>query len=413
MRKHLLLVFFFVSGSLFGQAKERRVYQDPASLAMGGIGVASFGHAFSPNFNPAALGLMADYDIAPFLTLGFDFDLNLVNAIVPQTSNGEATQIKMNGPLSLGYMGKGFGIWTTSSAQASYENFQGYATANDSYAAKFLAELTLNIGYGYKIPFASIDDVSGLSLGAVLRFSQRFRTDQYDAATRGDGKLYQGSSFSSDFGASLRIQNWILAASVRDALSTGYKWESWDKKTTQEDSKIPYSVDFGTSYQFLFRNNFIQHIALYMEFHDATDNDIDWLNKMRLGADLKLFNFLSLRVGMYQTFLTTGFGMNWKWGRIDFAYYRDADLYTYQKEQDRFNVSFTIGLENTPKRKLETKARKEGMKRYYEEYDLQKQLKRDERKREQAEKDSLTPRSTPDPEELVDEVEDLVEEIEE
>ncbi|MGL4387829.1 MAG: type IX secretion system membrane protein PorP/SprF [Brevinema sp.] len=362
MKKYLFMLFFFIANALYATTYEKRIYQDPASMGMGGIGVSSFGHSFSPNYNPAALGLMADYDIAPFVTLGFNFDLNLLNTVTPSIDSlGQKTQLQLQGPLSLGYMGKGFGIWTTSSALASLENPREIGNLKDiqNISAKLLAEITLNLAYGYKIPFKALDDVSGLSLGATVRFSQRIRNDQFDPATSGNGKFYYGGSFSSDFGLALRIQNWILAASVRDALSTGYKWKDVTGSSIQESSKIPYSVDFGTSYQFLFTQGIINHIALYLEIHDAVNDEISWVNKIKVGSEIKLLNFLSLRLGMYHSFLTGGIGMNWKWGRIDFAYFRDSYLYSFQDPQDRFHLSFTIGLENTPQRKQESRAKKQ------------------------------------------------------
>ena len=73
---------------------------------------------------------------------------------------------------------------------------------------------------------------------------------------------------------------------------------------------------------------------------------------MRVGSEVKLFNFLDLRVGMYDSFITAGLGMGWKWFRMDFAYYRENyfNLFT----SDQFYVNMTLGLDNSPQRKAKT-----------------------------------------------------------
>ena len=448
MKKILLLCCLLPASVIQAVDIEPRIYRDAASLGMGGVGVSSIGYSFSAIANPANLGLMTDHDIAPFISLGASINpdmITLINEAKGIADNptdftsidyeqllNQAPSIGLNGPLSAGYMGKGFGIWTTSSMNAtvaiaeSQDNFltrlgidvnvnavmaagkeiSEAPTGTDTLAifrkhfeADFIAagldateitaelqklvdtpellkeliplarlsataEITANIAYGYKIPFAAIDDVSGISFGATVRFSQRFKV-----MSEGDGpygfspidqlpaqfgsltdSVYQAGSISSDFGMSLRIQNWIFGVAVRDALSSGYQWKNMDGLSGGiNDSKIPYSVDFGSSYRFLFKNNFIQEVSIYLEFEDTTDPYTSWGNKLRLGAEVKLFNFLDLRVGMYDTFITAGLGMGWKWMRLDFAYYRESyfDFFT----SDQFYINMTVGLDNSPSRK--------------------------------------------------------------
>jgi len=443
----LLLIINFLFPILLYSATERRLYKDAASMGMGGVGVSTIGYTFSAIHNPAALGLMSDYDIAPFFSLGVSLNSEMINLLkeigeVATTKDfttinydnliGKAPNIGVNGPLSAGYMGKGFGIWTTTSADIGmiiHENEDspltkagirinslvdagsklmnhkgaytpetvvdalGKDTVNkllDAYTddevkklvchvakkvetegadyitkvllpkAKYetTVEITANIGYGYRIPFAALDDISGLSLGATVRFSQRFKLTSGELqpvdklaesfSTILDN-VYQGNSISSDFGMALRIQNWILAMAVRDAFSTGYKWKNLDGKGGMENTKIPYSVDFGTSYRFNFKNPFIQEVGMYLEFQDTTSKYTTWANKLRLGLETKLFNFLDLRIGMYDSFITGGVGLGWKWGRIDFAYYRE-EYFNYFKS-DQYYLNFTIGFDNTPARK--------------------------------------------------------------
>ncbi|MGL4563136.1 MAG: hypothetical protein ACRCVW_04700 [Brevinema sp.] len=381
--KILFFILIFFSTSLYAFDREDRIYRDAASMGMGGVGVSTSGYAFSPIHNPAALGLMADYDIVPFITLGFGFDPNLTKTATTvfspnPNSSVQSSLVELQGPLSLGYFGKGFGIWTTSAARV---HFDTSAPVTDipigSAKIRSTIEITLNLAYGYKIPFKGLDNVSGLSFGATLRFAQRFRQHaEFETASLSDilltktpvstsAALFSGSSISSDFGMSLRIQNWILGVAVRDAFSTGYNWNLIQGSGSQPFSKIPFSVDFGTSYQFIFNNAILQHIALFLEFEDSANTSISWLDKMRVGSEIKMFQFLSLRLGIYDAFVTGGIGMNWKWGRIDFAYYRD----NFQQEfrnQDRFHISATVGLENTPERKKTAQRNKEMKKKLSE-----------------------------------------------
>ena len=431
--------------NMYSYPTEQRFYKDAVSMGMGGVGVSTIGHSFSAIHNPAALGLMADHDIAPFLTLGMSMNpdmfnlLNDVKGVASGTQSfdsidydaymGKAPKIGLNGPLNLGYMGKGFGFWTTSSADTgvsvinnpdsvlsknginvSMNDLVGASSdlislgtvptteqiqtilnkhfGNDLNGltteemrdlvkqlqadptsilpkAKFdaTAEITVNLAYGYRIPFAFLDDVSGLSFGATVRFSQRFKIttgDKHISVDELGGKIsnitdqvYQAGSISSDFGTALRLENFIFGVSVRDALSTGYYWKNLDGVSGGiANSKINMSLDFGASYRFYFANNFIQEVGMYLEFEDSLDKHESWLNKMRVGSEVKLFNFLDLRVGMYDSFITGGVGMGWKWFRMDFAYYRENYLNYFKSDQ--YYLNMTVGLDNSPKRKANT-----------------------------------------------------------
>ena len=444
MKKNIMAILgclcLSLTTTVYSNSTERRLYKDAISMGMGGVGVSTMGYSFSAIHNPAALGLMADHDIAPFLSLGMSMNpemfklLNDVSGVAGGTQGfdsidydsliGKAPKISANGPLSLGYMGKGFGFWTTSSSEAAMtvvNNTNSYLFQNGidvSYnklakagseisdlgenptptdietilnkyfgddltpeqmsefatqlkddpssilpKAKFDAttEITVNLAYGYRIPFAFLDEVSGLSFGATVRFSQRFKISTGDEAISVDqlgstfdnitDQVYQAGSISSDFGTALRIENFIFGVSVRDAFSTGYYWKNMDGVSggILDDSKIAMSLDFGASYRFYFNSNFLQEVGVYVEFEDSLNKHESWLNKMRVGSEVKLFNFLDLRVGMYDTFITGGVGMGWKWFRMDFAYYRENYFNFFVSDQ--YYVNMTIGLDNSPQRK--------------------------------------------------------------
>lgn len=446
----ILLGCFYVllTADLHATRPEKRMYKDAVSMGMGGVGVSTIGYSFSAIHNPAALGLMTDHDIAPFLSLGiamnpemFSVLKNIGNISSDETSFhsidydslvNKAPSIGINGPLNVGYMGKGFGFWTTTSADtqiAIIDNPNNILSKNGINAsmnslvatgsellkfgnkisidqaveivkkylgkdflnagltdkdiekfatelqknpdlvktlipkAKFdaTAEITVNVAYGYRIPFASMDKVSGLSLGATLRFSQRFKVSSGDDFVSVDqlgdsfsnisSQIYQAGSISSDFGAALRLENFIFGLSVRDAFSTGYRWKNTDGTSGGiENSKIPLSLDFGASYRFYFSNNFIQEVGMYLEFEDVVNTYDSWINKMRVGTEVKLFNFLDLRVGVYDSFITTGIGVGWKWFRMDLAYYRDS-YYGNLFVNDQLYLNMTVGLDNSPQRK--------------------------------------------------------------
>ena len=451
MKKNIMAILgcfcLSLTTTVYSNPVEQRLYRDAISMGMGGVGVSTIGYSFSAIHNPAALGLMADHDIIPFLSLGMSmnpemFDLlHDVGGVATGTQSfdsidydsliGKVPKISANGPLSLGYMGKGFGVWTTTSSDASMsiinnpdnilsqnginvsmndlaaagsaiidlgdnptqeqvetiinkyfgndftdagltdEDIKKFATEVQTNPdliktllpkAKFdaTAEITVNLAYGYRIPFAFLDDVSGLSFGATVRFSQRFKISTGDKAISVDqlgstfnnitDQVYQAGSISSDFGAALRVENFILGVSLRDALSTGYQWKNIDGVSGGiSDSKIAMSLDFGASYRFYFNSNFLQEVGLYVEFEDSLNEHESWLNKMRVGSEVKLFNFLDLRVGMYDTFITGGIGMGWKWFRMDFAYYRENYFNFFVSDQ--YYLNMTIGLDNSPQRK--------------------------------------------------------------
>lgn len=456
MKKNIMAILgcfcLLLTTTVYSKSIEQRLYKDAVSMGMGGVGVSTIGYSFSAIHNPAALGLMADHDIAPFLSLGMSmnpemFDLlNDVGGVATGAQGfdsidydnliGKAPKISANGPLNLGYMGKGFGFWTTTSSDVSMSvvnNPNNYLSQNGinvsindlvgagsdiinlgtidptdaatittiatiltkyfgddfdaagfteadltKYAkeiasnpdllktllpkAKFdaTAEVTVNLAYGYRIPFAFLDNISGLSFGATVRFSQRFKIttgDNYipvdqlgDTFANITSQIYQAGSISSDFGAALRVENLIIGVSARDAFSTGYYWKNADGVSGGiNNSKIAMSLDFGASYRFYFNSNLLQEVALYVEFEDSLNEYESWLNKMRVGSEVKLFNFLDLRVGMYDSFITGGVGVGWKWFRMDFAYYRENYFNFFVSDQ--YYVNMTIGLDNSPQRK--------------------------------------------------------------
>ena len=451
MKKNIMAILgclcLSLTTTVYSNSTERRLYKDAVSMGMGGVGVSTIGYSFSAIHNPAALGLMADHDIAPFLSLGMSMNpemfklLNDVSGVAGGTQGfdsidydsliGKAPKISANGPLSLGYMGKGFGFWTTTSSEAGMsiienpdniltqngidvslndlakagseitglgdnptqaqiediinkyfgndftnagltdQDIKDFATevGNDPNLIKTLlpkakfdatTEITVNLAYGYRIPFAFLDDVSGLSFGATVRFSQRFKIstgdDHIPIDQLGDtfnnitDQVYQAGSISSDFGTALRIENFIFGVSLRDAFSTGYYWKNSDGVSGgMSDSKIAMSLDFGASYRFYFNSNFLQEVGVYVEFEDSLNEHESWLNKMRVGSEVKLFNFLDLRVGMYDTFITGGVGVGWKWFRMDFAYYRENYFNFFVSDQ--YYLNMTIGLDNSPQRK--------------------------------------------------------------
>ncbi len=425
---------------------EDRIYKDAASLGMGGVGVSTIGYQNSVMRNPANLGLMSEYDITPFFSLGMYVNHNaaeLYDTVYSIVDTGldslnydslinQSPSIGFNGPLNLGYMSNGFGIWTTTSLDSSITlspsecfsdmdismndlagamtdvekllNSSSDITATDiqdilkSYlsdssmtdeemlelAEKFVedgvdvdaliktllplaqlattAEIAVNVAYGFHIPFAAIDDVSGLSLGATLRFAQRYKVSSgydgdkniYDVAKdliSIKDNIYHASSISSDVGMSLRFENFILAAAVRDAFSSSFEWKDFDdNELLGYSSKIPMSIDFGASYRLYFNNNFIiQEAGLYVEFEDAMNECTTWANKLRMGSEFKLLNFLNARVGVYKEYITGGIGIGFKWFRMDFAYYREQYLNIYSSDQ--YYLNMTVGLSNSPERK--------------------------------------------------------------
>ncbi|MGL5720986.1 MAG: type IX secretion system membrane protein PorP/SprF [Brevinema sp.] len=493
MPKALVFIFglCFLSTVTFAQ-EERILDKNPRSLGMGGVGVSTFGYPFSPNANPASLGLMYDYTIVPIFEIGLSMSpeavdlgttlgrgLNNIADIDFDKFLNKSIGAGLTSPFNIGFMGKGFGIWLTAGAegriavftppgselegikintlfdtvtqvsnlvgssaggidinnQADIEKiinegiFQdlknsglsdaeaynringilnqisGNTGANIEFIspdgtvdinkvkdeltdggnnfqlneaalleilprihARLYADIAVNVGYGYKIAFRGLDDKSGLSLGATLRFIQRFKSDTLNGDVTIDEAvnnltILQGFAVTSDFGLSLQLQNFVLGFAVRDAFSTPFQWTALlttgDSGARTTSSFAP-SYDIGISYRFLFTNPWIQEVGLYIEGVDLASRFLEPIEKFRAGMELKLFRFLDLRVGVYDGFVTTGLGMGGKWGRIDFAYYRESfKLFdNFSVYGDRVSLSLALLYENTPERKARTAARK-------------------------------------------------------
>lgn len=467
----------------------------PRSMGMGGVGVSTYGYTFSPMANPAALGLMSDYTMVPMMDLGFSLNEKTVGLLreVTEVAQGQKhftnvnfdnyigkmATIGFNSPLSLGFMGKGFGIWMNTGAEGGISVFhepnspirgikvatvfdtvdkvsnivtagggnitagnvanveqvlkdgiykdllnsglsqaEVYAQANQLITEitgaaagttfvnpdgtvnqanldtawqniqtggnlnipeatlrklipklnlRLYADIAVNVGYGYKVPFRAMDDVSGISFGATVRFLQRFKSDSYsnlDPSTidgsKLTGSIWQAFTITSDFGMSLRLQNFILAFAARDAFSAPFQWRGVTDGIAHTATKFLPSLDVGASYRFLFKNPWVQEFGMYFEAIDMMNTEISAARKIRLGLELKLFRFLDLRLGMYDAFVTGGLGMGGKWGRIDFAYYRQTyQIYKgYNVHGDQYTLNLSLALENTPERKAAALAKK-------------------------------------------------------
>lgn len=491
---------FILAALLLGSApafsyEPRILDKTPRSMGMGGVGVSTFGYTYSPLANPAALGLMADDTMVPILDVGFtlnDKSTALIKELVSVVNDGKnitninfdqfvgkMATLGVNSPLSLGFMGKGFGVWMNMGSEASfgvyhpadsplrgvkvstaldtvnkvtgiYDKNNGVINAgstaeleqafkdgiyqdlkkeglsdveiygrinsmlgeitgktDDFFGAdgvldqtkiqgaldavsdaggklnipienlskllprlnvRLYSDIAVNIGYGYKVPFRALDDVSGISFGATVRFIQRFKSDSLSNVDPSSfdqnnptGSLWQAFSVTSDFGVSLRLQNFVLGFAVRDAFSAPFQWRGLTDKVPHPSSKFLPSIDLGASYRFLFKNPWVQEVGMYFEAIDMMNKDIRVGDKIRLGAEIRLFRFLDLRLGMYDLFVTGGLGMGGKWGRIEFAYYRESyQIYKgYFITGDTYSVNIALGLENTSARKAAALARKQ------------------------------------------------------
>ena len=197
-------------------------------------------------------------------------------------------------------------------------------------------------GVGLKLP------LSGLRLGATVKFIQRTSLDQiYSAADIADDgfedriedDMNTGSGFSLDIGALYKLP-WakFFDTDVALVLQNVPEMDFGDAR----DMKT--QANFGVALSKSFAKFKLVGTFDYRDLTMSLEEDNDLAKRVHLGLEFKTPFFVSVRTGFNQGYWSYGATVDFRALRIDFASYsEEVGAYAGQRKDQRYIAQITIG----------------------------------------------------------------------
>ncbi|MGC8764892.1 MAG: hypothetical protein ACP5QT_03310 [Brevinematia bacterium] len=373
-----LLLMVILALNLFGgTGKERKNYLPPIDMiGTGGAGVASYGKTGMIFMKPASVGITPDYWKIIILDMGFSFNndmvklANILSRIMEESKSGqsedtfsdipweEVVKLKANfgitGPISMGYIGQGFTFYLYDSLQTAF-GLVPYVGMPYIDALVFW-DIGLVAGYSRKLPeewmgFAEPVGIDEISLGFLIKWIHRikFQDERLNFLSAADtfmammqGSTNKGIDYANAFGLDLGtlikwneigIGDMALGIALKD-LFLPFSWNRYNlefQKMKSLDTNTAFSPSFDIGVSYVFTENYVEGIwnfifykpAFYFDIVNCFDFSESFFNKLRLGAETKLFKFLALRLGLNKGYFAWGLGIDIPVLKVDFAYYTE------------------------------------------------------------------------------------------
>ena len=348
MRRLLLPVFLlglFASG-VWAETKTVDPFVMPSARfnALGGRHVTMADDFYAIFLNPAGFADVKDQFSAAEITIStfgptFEIidllregsgdveDIDLSGLVGP---GGLSTGVDVGGPLSLGWVGRGFGLGIFSSVKA-------IASINGAYfSPKMTVDLFFAGGYGFRLinKNNNILDAGFLAKG-FFRGTLDMKTTVFsiDSLDPDDSPFNTNLGFGLDLGIRYTFaDNFSFAVVCYDVYSpvlfTSYDTLSdfFDGKSQSSSyATVKRRLDFGVNYRIrsAFLDRYISRFTIMLDYHDLLDlfellprNAI--LNA-GLGIEVVLLKALTFRFGLADALPAVGFGLDLKFMTLDFA----------------------------------------------------------------------------------------------
>lgn len=203
----------------------------------------------------------------------------------------------------------------------------------------------MGAGAGYAQPL--LDDT--LSLGASLKFDHReslnetytvldITTDDFEDRVRDD--LRKGDGVLLDLGAMYTFTDYGF-----DNVRVGVCANNLTGGSLGDAEDLDPHVDLGVS---VVENLWITRATFafdYVDLFSQLEGDNDIGKRIRMGVECTLPMFLTVRVGLYQGYLTGGVSLNTKAVQIDaLTYAEEIGAYAGQNEDRRYVLRFLLGF---------------------------------------------------------------------
>lgn len=386
MKIHKILTFLLLSIATFSFAAEAPSVKpfNARFMGMGNSGVAIANDHYLLYQNPAGLGIpkegvSKDSGILTVLGLGVQTDpvlakdvYNAVKGVKDSMDNGDGpfeavdknkdklakvigknVGFGVNGPLYLGYTGDGWGFVL---ADALYANISVSRHAIPYIGVQGNAVVDFKFGMAFPISILSENDfIIGVAPKAFLRGDVDIEKNIVDM-----DNLPDEISDSMGFGLGGGVDTGILfklpfldgsrvGLAVDDILSYYDKMApnpNSDELISKGTKRIQPNLRVGAYLDLSFLTANLFGLKAAIDVNHLFDSDYPNLaNKLHLGAELSFFDFLYVRAGLNQGYMTAGLGIDLFILRLDYAYFqREAGLYPGNRVETTHAVSFYLAF---------------------------------------------------------------------
>lgn len=354
MKKIWILVFLMVLSACVSYAEEYPyIYKGIRPMGMGGAFVAVSNDANALFYNPAGLA-----DIRTIRASIFPLELELGEKAY-DTYNDAADVDFDNEVETAGFLRENIG----ERAHLAVNLFPYYSMPRFAFGLIGTARIDLEVydrqypkvrtnvindtgaGAGYAHPF--FDDT--LLVGASAKYINRQSlTEHYtilditsqDLDDLIDDDLVDGSGVLVDLGVIYKLDEAGISG-ARFGLSANnlVGGDLGDAKDIDDHVDIGFAIDHEfwiTKTTFAFD---------YVDLFSQLGDDDDLAKRVRLGAEFRFPKILSLRVGLYQGYFTSGLTLDAKYARLDIlTYAEEIGAYAGQRIDRRYSLRFILGF---------------------------------------------------------------------
>ena len=346
-------LFMVLSSTLCSGAEYPYIYKGMRPMGMGGAFVAVSNDANALFYNPAGLADIHTIRASIFpleLELGenaygiyrdaadVDFDNEIETAEFLRENIGERAHLALN--LFPFYSMPRFAFGLIGTARMDLEVY-------DRQYPKVLTNVINDIGVGAGYAHPLFHDT--LLVGASAKYINRQSlTEEYtvlditseDLDDLIDDDLVDGSGVLVDLGIIYKLDD-LGMPGTKIGLSANnlIGGDLGDAKDVDDHIDIGFALE---------REFWITKTTLafdYVDLFSQMGDDDDMAKRIRLGAEFRFPRILSLRVGLYQGYFTSGVTLDAKYARLDIlTYAEEIGAYAGQRVDRRYSLRFILGF---------------------------------------------------------------------
>ena len=354
MKKILLVVLFMIlTSALCSGAEYPYIYKGMRPMGMGGAFVAVSNDANALFYNPAGLADIKTIRASIFpleMEVGenaydiyrdaadVDFDDEIETAEFLRENIGERAHLALN--LFPSYSMPGFAFGLIGTARMDLEVY-------DRQYPKVITNVINDTGVGAGYAHGFLDDT--LLVGASAKYINRQSlTEEYtvlditseDFDDLIDDNLVDGNGVLVDVGVICKLDDMGMpGAKIGISANNLVGGDLGDAQDVDDHVDVGFAVD----HEFWITKT---TLALdYVDVFSQLGDDDDIAKRIRLGAEIKFPKVLSLRVGLYQGYFTSGLTLDAKYARLDIlTYAEEIGAYAGQRTDRRYSLRFILGF---------------------------------------------------------------------
>jgi len=354
MKKTIILAILLVLSSSTAMGGEYPyIYKGLRPMGMGGAFVAVSDDANALFYNPAGLARVQNIRASLFpleIEIGekayklfsdahdVDFDDESETAEYLREHIGERAHLGLN--LFPTYAMPRFAFGLIGTARMDLE-------VRDRQYPRLITNVISDVGAGagYAHPF--IGDT--LSVGASVKYiKRRSLSEEYtvldivseDFDERIEDDLAGGSGVLADIGimislGAVGLENARIGVCANNLIGN----DLGDAKDLDDH------VDIGLAFDHEFWIAGTTFAVDYVDLFSQLDDDDDFAKRIRLGAEIRLPKFLSIRAGLYQGYLTSGLSLDARFVQLDvLTYAEEIGAHAGQRIDRRYSMRFIVGF---------------------------------------------------------------------